>query len=326
VAEDSASREAVQAQLAAVEAALSDNAAWRGALGTAVSELSEALKREGSRRIETRLVWAYGSTVQRGEVTSLSDLIRDLDREVTAMHGMLLRCYTTGLTRMVRQLQIMLGAGGLAGLVNDLAPAGEQQDAMPTVQAPSLFDSIDEWALRDAATSASSAVAFSLAMTNVATGAGTATAAPGVASTVLVAPTAASGSAMATGAASAAALGPALVVGAFVGVAVLGLKAYKNHKAAQVRRAAQALERAELAANEILRDFVTQAEALRIDGTALVEQRLIERRRELDQGQTQHDSQRRVSLRELDRNRAAIESLQAERAALREAIAGRLAG
>jgi hypothetical protein len=319
------------AQLDAVEAALAADATWRNVLKSAIADLGQRLEAESARRIQANIEWTYAGPVQRGEVTDLSLLMRDLDREVTALHGALLREYTQHVLRTVHKLQSILGSEGLGGLVNDLAPPVGQPDAMPATQSAKVLDAVNRDALLQAGTFGIGTTGFLMSggLATVAAAGGAAAAPAAAASAALAVPAAAGGGAAAGGAAAggavaAVALGPALLIGAFVGAAALGLKAYQNYKAAQVQRAGQALERAMLAANEIRRAFRAQAEMLGTVAEEVVEHRLAERHRELGGGQTQQETDRREDLAMLDAARADLDRLQDERAELRAAIATRL--
>jgi hypothetical protein len=324
IADDDASRAAGRRQRASVAAALGDDAPWRAAVRGAVAELRSVLERDAAHRIQSRLEWAYGDPVERGQMTDVNALLRDLDRELVALHAVLRRRYLTALTRMVRALQTTLGAEGLTGLINDLAPPDDLREALPGVQSASPFEGIDRDLLVSAGTAGIS-VARVLA-TGLATGL-TGAAEIGGASPVVATTGAATGSAAASTAAggtAALALGPALVIGAFVGATVLGVRAYDRYKAAQVERAGDAVERAVVAAKEILGEFLVQADALATDAVTLVQLRLTERDRELDRGQVRRDAHRRTGIVELDEISADLDRFQDERVRLREAVAARL--
>jgi GTP-binding protein EngB required for normal cell division len=332
-APDETSRQAQKAQLDAVEVALAPDAAWRGLLQAAVTELTTRLDAESARRLQRNLEWTYAGPVERGEMTDLGQLVRDLDREVTALHGTLRQEYMQHVLRTVRRIQSMLGSEGLSGLVNDLAPPVGQPDALPAARGPRLADSVDRDALIQAGTLGLGTTGFlTSGGLGAITAAAGAAAAPAAASGAVALPAAAGGAAAggataggaAAAGAAAVALGPALVIGAFVGAAALGLKTYQNHKAAQVQRATQALERAVLAANEVRRAFLAQAEMLGVVAAEVVEQRLVERRRELGGGQVDQEADRREDLAALDAAGARLDRLQDERADLRAAIAARL--
>jgi hypothetical protein len=225
-------------------------------------------------------------------------------------------------TITVWTLQTMLGSEGLTGLINDLAPPEDLPIGMPRVQGAGPLDGIDRDLLATAG-STGLGVARLLATSGLASGAVGATEIGGASTAVATAGTA--GEVAATGAAGLS-LGPAVVIGIFVGAAVVGVRAYERYKAEQVRRAGDAVERAVVAAKEILEEFRTQTEALGKDAAVLVELRLTERGRDLHRSEEQQDAQQRTGVAELDEIRADLERLQNERARLRSAVAAGLSG
>jgi hypothetical protein len=322
VASDADSRREVQRRLEVVDASLQPDAGWRQTVEEEVSRMLSILGEQAQAHRDGGIHRIAGDHGDVRDASQLQALVRDLDRELTAMQQVLAGTYMKQLASALRRLERTLREVELEDLISDLAPPSEPRaEVSPPRQMTGLGAGEDMGAAAAAARSGLTAVQLLSGSSSSYSESRSQTGATGT--VVAVGQVL---QALGIGGASAGALAlvnPATAaVAVLIGVSVIGLKRHRDKRASQIEQAHQALEGALAGADEIRDGFLKAAEDLRGELGDRVERRLEDRRALLDANRQQNAEQRATELARLEGSMAELERLRAHRTDLRALVWG----